>query len=1018
MAITAGEIDILVRLRDEATNKMRDFERTISFVDAGLARMGITGAGLAATIVGVSAAAAAAGAAFLYMVDRGSQVEQVAQAFRSLGGGAEASAETLAVLRRETKGLVSDQDLMVRANNAVLLGIGFTDQQMGELSKTALVLGRAMGVGPEKALSDLTLALGRQSSRLLDNLGIMLKNGEANVEYAKRLGKTSDELTDAERRTAFITIAMERMGARVEQMGGLVLTSGDSISKLKIAMTNLTDATANWISTSTPVEFLFRKITQSAETWEGLLRNGARGALLAYNQVTEESIPKIHGQKNALDKANDALGKVSLTEGEYKKFLKDTTAAVDANVKAWERKNKALDEFGSSKAVSRGRELVQMLGDLGGPLKLMPEKLKSMADEFQKAAEGAAALGQYDLAMQFSQMAKTLQPLVILQQKYGITMFDAIPAAADFTQEILEQNTAFEKEAETIHIGVLPNLMDLTKAWASYLDLDWTRAGKRETPEAPFEREGKAVTQLLGDMTQALKSLSKLSEDGLGSVARWLGSIVSSANLANDATGNLKSGMHNLKGGAGDVAAGMLQLASGALAAAAALDQATRSADRAEASLGGASAGAQIGSAFGPIGTIIGAAGGFLLGFERSSRKAREEARLLALQVSEVQKRISDLIPPGIDAGEMFKELGLSVVEFGTGGMPEYLENLKKFASEFERKLAEAKQRIADMKAEIAAAEGELTTLLGTAKDMGYIFDREGNLISVRFQDMLTKAKKYGIDLASLGPSFQSARIHDAAQTIINDFTLLTRGGADVGGVLLGMSGQISKLVQDSIKFGVEIPANMKPWIQSLIDAGKLTDENGIKITDITKIKFGEPVKTEFDIIQSAVKDLVAKIQELIDNLARHLTPALDTATRDRTINVGVVVNDPGGVLDGNGNINVDVGSGDRERSSGTYDLNGDGRDENGYSVGTLGRFGRFFHQFKPQGEQVTVHGDEAIVRRDQTDEFVEQFGGGASSKTSAAGVSALLREFQGVRRDLKTMPIAIRDAIILSGAG
>jgi hypothetical protein len=74
--------------------------------------------------------------------------------------------------------------------------------------------------------------------------------------------------------------------------------------------------------------------------------------------------------------------------------------------------------------------------------------------------------------------------------------------------------------------------------------------------------------------------------------------------------------------------------------------------------------------------------------------------------------------------------------------------------------------------------------------------------------------------------------------------------------------------VQDSIKFGVDIPSNMKPWIEELIRTNQLVGENGELITDISEINFGEPMKTQFE-------KVIEKLQELIDKITAGINPAL-----------------------------------------------------------------------------------------------------------------------------------------------
>lgn len=230
------------------------------------------------------------------------------------------------------------------------------------------------------------------------------------------------------------------------------------------------------------------------------------------------------------------------------------------------------------------------------------------------------------------------------------------------------------------------------------------------------------------------------------------------------------------------------------------------------------------------------------------------------------------------------------------------------------RKLTEAMgafdQKVADAHAELDGLRGTLDATLERGKELGYNFDEAGNLVSVSFEKMQEKAKAYGIDLNSLGPTFQRQRIHAMASEIINDFTLLDKGGADFGATMLGMSDEISKVVQDSIKFKVDIPANMKPWIENLIEANKLTDENGVAITDITKIKFGEPVATEFEKITAKIGDLIAAIAVMVERINTTITPAIDNATRDRTMRVGVEVNDPDGLLGRSGDESTTLSMG------------------------------------------------------------------------------------------------------------
>jgi hypothetical protein len=85
---------------------------------------------------------------------------------------------------------------------------------------------------------------------------------------------------------------------------------------------------------------------------------------------------------------------------------------------------------------------------------------------------------------------------------------------------------------------------------------------------------------------------------------------------------------------------------------------------------------------------------------------------------------------------------------------------------------------------------------------------------------------------------------------------MLVKQGADVGGVLFGMREEISKVVAESLKFGTEIPENMRPLIEELHRSGLLLDENGEKITDLSKLKFAQPLEEGFDKVVTAIEKL------------------------------------------------------------------------------------------------------------------------------------------------------------------
>ena len=167
------------------------------------------------------------------------QLKGVEGGFKSLTKGIGGASDTLNKLQKATDGTVSNLDLMTQANNAMLLGIFENNDQMAEMFDVAQRLGTALGKDTLFGVESLVTGMGRQSKLMLDNLGIIVDVEKANEEYAKTLGKTSSELTDQEKKTAFNNATMKEAKKLVESLGEEQLTTSDRINILKSSATNM-----------------------------------------------------------------------------------------------------------------------------------------------------------------------------------------------------------------------------------------------------------------------------------------------------------------------------------------------------------------------------------------------------------------------------------------------------------------------------------------------------------------------------------------------------------------------------------------------------------------------------------------------------------------------------------------------------------------------------------------------------------------------------------------------------------
>ena len=147
------------------------------------------------SIIAFTAAAAGMAAAIDHAVDRSFRLQAVQQNLPfSIGAAQKAS-----------KGLTDNLTLMTNAITANRLGVAKNSEEYAKIVEIGQKLALSTGQDAAKGVEDLTTALARQSPEILDNLGISLKLSEAYDRYAETLGKTARELTDAEKKIAFMT---------------------------------------------------------------------------------------------------------------------------------------------------------------------------------------------------------------------------------------------------------------------------------------------------------------------------------------------------------------------------------------------------------------------------------------------------------------------------------------------------------------------------------------------------------------------------------------------------------------------------------------------------------------------------------------------------------------------------------------------------------------------------------------------------------------------------------------------
>lgn len=151
--------------------------------------------------------------------------ESLGLGLENLAGGSAEAAVFIEAMGEASRGTISQLDAMKLANQALLLGVVDNGEQMGELTKIAVALGKTMGLDTKYAVESLTTGVGRQSKLWLDNLGILVNTEEAYETMAKTLRVSVSDLTDAEKKQAFLNATLDAGRDLLERTGEFQLTT-------------------------------------------------------------------------------------------------------------------------------------------------------------------------------------------------------------------------------------------------------------------------------------------------------------------------------------------------------------------------------------------------------------------------------------------------------------------------------------------------------------------------------------------------------------------------------------------------------------------------------------------------------------------------------------------------------------------------------------------------------------------------------------------------------------------------
>ena len=155
--------------------------------------------GLADGLKAVGAAFAAWGAKELAqtgyeMAKLGAQSLRLKESFEQLADAYQGNSQAiLDTLKQASQGAISETNLILGANRAMMLGLGANAEQLGKLMEVAAFRARAMGISTTQAWDNIVTGIGRKSPLILDNLGIVGLKMDENTSKAELMAQVIEQ---------------------------------------------------------------------------------------------------------------------------------------------------------------------------------------------------------------------------------------------------------------------------------------------------------------------------------------------------------------------------------------------------------------------------------------------------------------------------------------------------------------------------------------------------------------------------------------------------------------------------------------------------------------------------------------------------------------------------------------------------------------------------------------------------------------------------------------------------------
>ena len=420
--------------------ELGNLDKNLSKTETQSKKTGVSFTQLATTVGVVTGVVTAMGVAAKKAFDfteQGAAVAQTRESFDRLG-------VSLDELRGKSLGTVDDMTLM---SSALTLAAGAGEALQGhlmaaapqllEIAKAANAVNPSLG-NTAFMYESIAKGIKRSSPLILDNLGIVVKIGEANEAYAAQLGKTVAELSAEEKQIALLNGTIAAGNRLIEQAGGSAAAYGDAWAAVRAEIKNTTDELkANASTVAGPVVGNYAallKLTRENEL--GLIGFGA-AARMATSMLggSGEAVLRVGAWMDILTGNTDDAAKALVILNKEEDQFSDKLARSGDATKAMTLQQKLL-------TAARLQEIVV---------------LKGMADNLEDNRGLTSSMVAYQ-----AKLARTTGDSAIAWDQYSDAIARSEQATADYAQaqwEAAEAAAAAGEMART-SFGVDSNLTE------------------------------------------------------------------------------------------------------------------------------------------------------------------------------------------------------------------------------------------------------------------------------------------------------------------------------------------------------------------------------------------------------------------------------------------------------------------------------------------------------------------------------------------------------------------------------